>query len=165
MRIKTVLAILTLLLHSCGDKISSSENKKDSLLKVDTGMTKAIDTTATAPPETEVKKEDLSSEKTTFELLQGKWKSIDDETNFLVFEDDHRKEIANGMEDWHDEVFLLSNKCMNKMDKDNGIKEEKDGYISCEKSDLCWYIIELNSTTLSLSYMGRGNTLTYTRVE
>jgi len=66
---------------------------------------------------------------------------------------------------WDDEVFTLTDKCTNENDKDNFEESEKDKYLSCAESDLCWYILELDSNTLSLSYMARGNTLTYHRVK
>ncbi|NWJ51909.1 MAG: hypothetical protein HXX14_13700 [Bacteroidetes bacterium] len=107
------------------------------------------------------------AQKSTLQLLQGKWQSTDDKTNFLIFENNHRKEanIINGKGEWDDEVFVISNKCMNTTDKNEELDEEKDKYMSCLKSDLCWYIVELDSATLSLSYMGRGNTLTYKKVK
>jgi len=107
----------------------------------------------------------VSAQKSTLELLQGKWQSTDDKTNFLVFENNHRKEIAKGMDKWDDEVFILSDRCVNDTDKESERDREKDKYISCKESDLCWYIIEVNSTMLSLSYISRGNTLTYKKVK
>lgn len=99
------------------------------------------------------------------ELLQGKWQHIDDKTNYLEFTGDRRKEISGGMDTWDDEPFILSEKCVNPSDKDNGETPEKDRFISCPESDLCWYIISVDKESLSLSYMGRGNTLTYNRVK
>jgi len=96
----------------------------------------------------------------TMTLLQGSWQSLDDESNYVIFENNHRKELAiesNGT----DEEFVLSEKCMNKSDANNGIPSEKDKYISCLQSDMCWYIVKLDSVNLELSYMGRGNTLRY----
>ena len=107
---------------------------------------------------------DPKPSESNFELLQGKWQSTDDKTNFLVFEKNHRKEIARGMDKWDDEEFILSDKCMNDSNKDMEVEKEKDRYISVLKSDLCWYIIKLDPDTLSLSYLGRGNTLTYKKV-
>jgi len=69
------------------------------------------------------------------------------------------------MKTWDNEAFVLSNKCLNESDKDNGLGLEKDKYISCMESDLCWYIVSLNKDFLTLSYMGRGNTLKYKRVK
>jgi hypothetical protein len=110
---------------------------------------------------------DIASETmdSTFFLLQGKWQSLDDENNFLIFENKLRKEIGEGMESYDIEPFTLSDKCINESDKENEVHAEKSRYISCPESDLCWYIIELNKTTLTLSYMSRGNTLTYKRIE
>lgn len=102
---------------------------------------------------------------TNLELLQGKWQSNDDETNFLKFENDHKLEIAAGMTEWSDEIFTLSDKCTNESDKKNDLKPEKDRYITSPSSDMCWYIIDLNEEILTLAYMGRGNTLAYKRVK
>ncbi len=99
------------------------------------------------------------------ELLQGKWQSNDDKTNFLVFEKNHRKEIAEGMKKWDDEEFILSDHCQNDLNKADNNPKEKDRYMSCKKSDLCWYIESITSEKLVLDYMGRGNTLTYKKVK
>ena len=102
--------------------------------------------------------------KSNAELLQGKWQSDDDKSNFLVFEQNQRKEIANGMTNWDDDEFILSDHCENESNKADNSAKEKDSYISCTKSDYCWYITTLDSQKLVLQYMGRGNTLSYTRV-
>ena len=103
--------------------------------------------------------------KSNLELLQGKWQSTDDTSNYIVFDKDRRKEISEGMDNWEDEQFVISDKCLNDNDKANDVPAEKDKYISCAESDLCWYIVDLNATNLTLSYMGRGNTLSYKRVQ
>ena len=142
----TTLLILTFTLSGCGNKLTTNN----------------LDIPKPTPI---AETQDTQTAQSNFEKIQGKWQSTDDKTNFLVFEKDHRKEIADGMEKWDDEVFVLGNKCLNDSDKDKEIEPEKDKYISCIKSDLCWYITEVNSTDLSLSYMGRGNTLTYKKVK
>jgi len=152
---KTLLPILVILLLSgCGNNSNQSKSQKDS-----------ITTTILTKPQNLISKDKFKKGKTKFELLQGKWQSTDDKTNYLVFENNHRKEIAGGMSAWDDEVFTLSDKCTNERNKDNTYDSEKDRYISCAASDLCWYILELDSNTLSLTYMVRGNTLTYHRVK
>lgn len=98
-------------------------------------------------------------------LLQGKWQHTDDLDNILVFDGDKRKEIADGIDEWQEEAFILSDHCQNPTDADNGIPAERDRYITCPESDMCWYIVEIDQEKLSLSYMGRGNTLNYIRVE
>lgn len=99
------------------------------------------------------------------ELLQGKWQSVDDKSNFVIFENNHRKEISAGMDQWDDEEFILSDRCTNEGDKTAEEARETDRYISLERSDMCWYIIEISDKKLSLSYVGRGNTLTYKKVK
>jgi len=101
---------------------------------------------------------------TVYKLLQGKWQSMDDKTDLLWFDKNHQKGISAGINKWDDELFVLSNSCENSSDKDRGLPKEKDKYISATDSDMCWYIVELTPTRLVLSYMGRGNTLSYRRV-
>jgi hypothetical protein len=79
----------------------------------------------------------------TNQLLQGKWQAVDDKKNFLVFDKNERKETGDGS-NWDSEKYVLSNKCVNESDKENGIEPEKDKYISCVESDLCWYIVSIN---------------------
>lgn len=106
-----------------------------------------------------------SQKKSVSELLEGTWQNVDDKTNFLVFENGMRKEIAAGMDDWDVEAYTLSDFCTNEMDKEKELSRQKDKYISCNESDLCWHIDQLDEENLVLTYMGRGNTLTYKRVE
>ena len=101
----------------------------------------------------------------TFDLLQGKWQSTDDKTNFVVFEKNHRKEIAAGMSNWDDEEFELSDHCLNESNAADNNTKSKDSYISCKKSDLCWNIVSISADKLTLEYMGRGNTLNYVKVK
>jgi hypothetical protein len=99
------------------------------------------------------------------ELIQGKWQSIDDKRNFLMFDKNERKESSDGMKTWDKEAFVISNKCLNESDKDNGLELEKDKYMSCKESDLSWYIDFPSKDFLTLTYMARGNTLKYKRVK
>ncbi len=59
------------------------------------------------------------------------------------------------------EEYILSNTCIN----GEGTASKEDDYISGLKSKLCWYIISMDEENLSLSYLGRGNTLNYKRVK
>lgn len=112
------------------------------------------------------KKAEAPTQKAYAELLLGKWQSIDDADNFLIFDKNLRKEIAPGMTEWDEENYVLSDRCKNEKDKfDNADMVHADRYITCEKSDMCWYIIDVDQNTLSLSYMGRGNTLNYKKVK
>lgn len=92
-------------------------------------------------------------------LLIGKWKSTDDQNNFIEFTSDVMIETNIGVKDI--EEYTLSNTCVN----GEGIASKKDDYISGLKSELCWYIISIDEENLSLSFVGRGNTLNYKRVK
>lgn len=103
------------------------------------------------------------AQKSNLDLLQGKWQAVDDKSNFLIFEKNHRKEKSAGS-DWDDVIFVLSSSCMNESNIDDATEKENDKYISSIEEDLCWYIIEVSQTRLSLAYQGRGNTLVYKKV-
>ncbi|TKK70186.1 hypothetical protein FC093_05400 [Ilyomonas limi] len=101
----------------------------------------------------------------TLHLLQGRWQQVEDKSNFLVFDKNHRREIADGMDKWEDEIFVLSDHCLNESNSVSNEPKEKDKYISCKESDLCWYITSLDSNYLILTYLERGNELIYKRVK
>lgn len=98
-------------------------------------------------------------------MLQGKWQAVDDKSDFLVFENNHRKEKAGGETEWDDEVFVLTDKPMREGKQVSDHKAVKAGFIYCEKDDMCWAIAELTARKLSLVYMGRGRVLEYRRVK
>ena len=105
-------------------------------------------------------------ESINLELLQGTWQSLEDEASFLVIEGDRMKNYYGGMDDELDnEVFIISDTCMNESDSESDLPEEKDRYLSNPNLDLCWYIESVDATNLTLIYTARGNTLTYRRVE
>jgi hypothetical protein len=107
----------------------------------------------------------ITTQKTNFELLQGKWVHENDNTNFLIFEKNVRKEIAEGMKNWDEEEFVLSNSCSNESNLSETSTKEKDCYISCKNSDFCWYIMSISEDRLTLQYLNRGNLLIYNRVK
>ena len=92
-------------------------------------------------------------------LLIGKWQSTDDENNFVEFTKDARIETYGDYEDT--ERYSISNSCKN----GGEIEYNEDNYISGWMSELCWYIISVDDKNLSLSYVGRGNTLNYKRIK
>lgn len=105
-------------------------------------------------------------ESINLELLQGTWQSLEDEASFLVIEGDRMKNYYGGMDDELDnEVFIISDTCMNESDSESDLPEEKDRYLSNPNLDMCWYIESVDATNLTLIYTARGNTLTYRRVE
>lgn len=98
-------------------------------------------------------------------MLQGKWQHVEDASNFIVFEGNHRKEIADGMTEWDDTEIVIADQCKNAGDSRYASAAERDRYISDLKNDMCWYIISVDADNLQLSYVSRGNTLTYKRVK
>jgi hypothetical protein len=161
---KTILpAVFFLLTISCNNKKEPPKTEQKKPLVSDTNNnTKPTAQTPAAPLNTNEK---TTTAKSMLELLQGKWQHTEDKSNYLVFEKNHRKEIAGGMDKWDDELFVLSDRCANGFDKDRELAIEKDHYISCIESDLCWYISDIDENRLTLFYMGRGNTLSYNKVK
>ncbi|WP_158728614.1 hypothetical protein [Flavobacterium sp. I-STPA6A] len=96
------------------------------------------------------------SQKINSQLLQGKWQSLDDKTNFLVFTKDFRKEIAEGMDSWDIEKYTLSKGSGNKIFI-NQLIDNKNMSI--------WGIESLDNNKLTLFYLSRGNFLRYRRVK
>jgi hypothetical protein len=115
--------------------------------------------------EVATQKDTVQVSSNTYDLLQGKWQHSEDKTNFLIFDKFIRKEMSAGMTEWDEETYAISDHCLNEADKESVAEPEKDLYISCAESDLCWYIALLDADNLELTYMGRGNTLKYTRVK
>jgi len=101
---------------------------------------------------------------TNLKMLQGKWQALNDKSDFLVFENNHRKEKAGDMTEWDDEVFILKDKPMREGKEVSDHETVKAGFIYCEKDDMCWAIVELTAKKLGLVYMGHGRVLQYRRV-
>lgn len=96
--------------------------------------------------------------KSIFELLQGKWQSIEDKKSYLVIEGNIRKDNYGSEEDKGDK-FWLSNSCESSFSSSATNKNGK--YIVMK--DMCWEM-EVNENYLTLTYVGRGNTFTYKKV-
>ena len=96
-------------------------------------------------------------------MILGKWQNIDDETNYVVFEGDIRKEIARGMREWQIEPFVIANQCVKSKQP---IQSNPEGeYISCPESKLCWKIVKLEADFMELRQEGRATTSVYSKVE
>jgi hypothetical protein len=78
----------------------------------------------------------------------------DDKTNFLVFDKFIRKEMSAGMTQWDEETYTISDHCLNEADQESVAEPEKDLYISCAESDLCWYVARLDADNLELTLHG-----------
>ena len=98
--------------------------------------------------------------KTTFQLLQGTWVNVEDPRSSLVFEDSRVKNRYDGIGNDTNIRFSVGNTCSNGSNPDGS--EEVDKYISTTgDAKECYYIINLSKESLMLSFLGRGNTLTF----
>lgn len=70
----------------------------------------------------------IATQATIKQMLQGKWQSVDDKKNYLMFEGDKRKEMTVGFTGWDEETIVVADQCMNELDKDNGMKKKIDLY-------------------------------------
>jgi len=157
-----------LLLIGCNNSSQQNDNTKINSLTIDSPkiVNSQIDDSQIDDKKNSKTGIDTAIDKNSnYELLQGKWQSEVDKTNYLVFDKNLRKEFAKGMDKWDEEEFILSDNCLNEYNKSSNNPDEKDSYITCKDSDLCWYIMSLTNNRLTLQYLGRGNTLTYIRVE
>lgn len=148
----SILIFLSVVIVSCSNHADKKSNT-DKPMKVDQTNTQPAGISLSDSPNA------------TFELLQGKWQSIDDANSYILFENNNRKDIGEGMESYDIEPFVLSDRFNNESDNDTDVPAEENKYITCPDADMCWYIVDLNKSVLTLSYMGRGNTLSYKRIE
>lgn len=111
MRVKLPILCLTLMLAACAD-----HRKKPPENNPTKNIESAVNKEHKATPLLE----------SVMELLQGKWQHVEDTSNYLVFAGNKRKEIAGGMANWDEETFVLTDKCLNEADQNNGEKPEKD---------------------------------------
>ena len=103
--------------------------------------------------------------KSTADLLQGKWRDVQDKNNLLVFEGNVRKESSDGGKTWQlTTTFVLGSHCQNPSDAGRPKEITSDDLFISTSDDLCWHIDSVDKRELFLTYIGRGNTLRYVRV-
>jgi len=126
---------------SCGKKPET----KDTSTKKDT----------IAKKEEVVKKDDVVKNS----VVEGNWVSTDDPKSEIQVKDSDWTEIYSG-EKPETFKFGVGDSCLA---NPNAKTNEKGKYITVfDKDDnRCFYIVNVNDSKLELSYVGRGNTLTY----
>ena len=96
-------------------------------------------------------------------LLLGDWQAVDDAKVLLRFTEKERIESYDGSETPMTDAYELAYNC------DATAPPPTDGeppaYIRLMEGDLCWYIISIDKNELELSLVGRGNKLSYKRVQ
>ncbi len=121
----------------------------------------AADSTATTAQTTDKPAETVSLQGTS-SILQGKWKSTTDAQSVVEIAGNKYIEWY-GADKMSDAAFKLYDNC-----PDQQGKETADGtYIVVGEGGeaLCYYIIKAATDVLELSYVGRGNTLSFTKVQ
>jgi len=144
-----ISGFITLSLTSCGSKKSVTETKKDTVSKKEL--------TSELPKET--LKESAKEPDSKTSALEGNWVSTDDPKSELQVKGNEWIEIYKG-ETPETTKFATGDSCLA---NDKAKTNPKGKYITVfDKDDSrCFYIINVNDTKLELSYVGRGNTLTY----
>lgn len=96
-----------------------------------------------------------------FELIQGTWQSTDDPKSHIVFASAIKKDVYNGKV-LSQTSFLISDRCKNESNISGEVAP--DAFMTLPNEDQCFYILRLDDNLLQLNYVGRGNTLTYKRI-
>jgi hypothetical protein len=142
-----IAGIFSLLLNSCetDSKKPLTETKKDTVVQKE------------LPKET-VKESDKEPDSKT-SALEGNWVSTDDPKSELQVKGNEWIETYKG-EKPETTKFATGDSCLA---NDKAKTNPKGKYITVfDKDDSrCFYIINVSDSKLELSYVGRGNTLTY----
>ena len=96
-------------------------------------------------------------------MLQGTWNSRDDKNTSIRFENNTRIETKDGISLGKMRYFEVADQCNNATAKGKRIVKAKAKYISMQDIDMCYFIKKITNTELVLSYVGRDNTLTYSK--
>lgn len=137
--------VLTLSMTSCDSKKPVTETKKDSVSQKE------------LPKETV--KESVKEPDSKTSALEGNWVSTDDPKSELQIKGNEWIEIYKG-EKPETTKFATGDSCL----ANDKVKTNPKGkYITVFDKDesRCFYIVNVNDSKLELSYVGRGNTLTY----
>lgn len=142
-----IAGIFSLILTSCetDSKKPVTETKKDTVVQKE------------LPKET-VKESDKEPDSKT-SALEGNWVSTDDPKSELQVKGNEWIETYKG-EKPETTKFATGDSCLA---NDKAKTNPKGKYITVfDKDDSrCFYIVSVNDSKLELSYVGRGNTLTY----
>lgn len=142
-----IAGIFSLMLTSCetDSKKPVTETKKDTVVQKE------------LPKET-VKESDKEPDSKT-SALEGNWVSTDDPKSELQVKGNEWIETYKG-EKPETTKFATGDSCLA---NDKAKTNPKGKYITVfDKDDSrCFYIVSVNDSKLELSYVGRGNTLTY----
>ncbi|MEM6772322.1 MAG: hypothetical protein AAF597_17230, partial [Bacteroidota bacterium] len=95
------------------------------------------------------------------QLLQGKWISTKDTNVSWTFSGDQLTESLQGTPVRSQSgTYSLNDDCLN---GDGSGAKAAASYLNLLNPDRCFFIVSLTEKELSLSYVGRGNTLRFTK--
>jgi len=140
-----LVSVLTLSITSCNSKKPVTDIKKDSVSQKE------------LPKETV--KESAKEPDSKTSALEGNWVSTDDPKSELHIKGNEWIEVYKG-EKPETTKFATGDSCL----ANDKVKTNPKGkYITVFDKDesRCFYIVNVNDSKLELSYVGRGNTLTY----
>ena len=140
-----ITGIVAFSLSSCGSKKPVTETKKDTVVRKE------------LPNETVKESNKEPDSKTS--ALEGNWVSTDDPNSELQVKGNDWIEIYKG-EKPETTKFATGDSCLA---NDKAKTNPKGKYITVFDKDesRCFYIVNVSDSKLELSYVGRGNTLTY----
>lgn len=93
------------------------------------------------------------------QLLQGTWVSDADANVSWTFASGQLTEALKGAQDRRQSgAYTLSDDCLN---GDGNGATTPAGYLNLVNPDRCFFIVSLTDEALTLSYVGRGNTLRF----
>jgi hypothetical protein len=140
-----ISGIIAFSLTSCDSKKPVTETKKDTVSKKE------------LPKET--LKESVKEPDSKTSALEGNWISTDDPKSELQVKGNEWIEIYKG-EKPETTKFATGDSCLA---NDKAKTNPKGKYITVFDKDesRCFYIVNVSDSKLELSYVGRGNTLTY----
>ncbi|PHI19669.1 hypothetical protein CEQ90_11495 [Lewinellaceae bacterium SD302] len=92
--------------------------------------------------------------------ISGRWQSTDDPSSVIEIEEGSYREFYGGKK-VSESSYRMTTDC-DKTDAAPGPYLKLSGD---EDEDRCFYLMDLSNDVLTLSYVGRGNTLTYRRPE
>ena len=96
-------------------------------------------------------------------LLQGTWRNVLDPLSTIVFEGNTSQNLYDGLETGKTILFTIDSTCKNGSNPAGS--EEVDKYISTTGSaEECYYIVTLDEENLVMSFLGKGNTLTFKKI-
>ncbi len=95
------------------------------------------------------------------EALQGRWQATDDPQAVVEFKGDTKVESYSGQV-MSSDPYVLADAAPDQGGKVNGAGPYI--WVGQGTEQLVYYVVNVTPTSLELSYVGRGNTLSYTRI-